>query len=447
MSVSLYLGLPGDGKSMSGMRRLETVLTTTQNWVVTNLPVEIGELQFYLRERYGGRDFDCARRVVLLEQRQVRKFWLIRGDGWRLVDIEDSAWAQNQFPSLQKVYRYKPDTSGRDVRRTPIEELTPAGVARLVEAGEVEEGDLGALELGSDYEIDEAQNFWPARSFQTTPRGLLFYMSQHRHVGGKVTNDNLTFITQKESQLEKVIRSLVMEFWVFRNMGQRRRLGFRLPGLFGYACYNDPPSSVGAQYQGIGTFRMDVEGLAKCYRTADGVGVGGPTMAGDAGKKKPGRSWVWAVVIFLVLLAAAIAAPGVITKLVATVLGRSTKVAAVKATNAVAGVQAVPRANVPVRARRERGGPEDPKPGDVYLAGALRGKLGWTVTLTDGSDWGPEQIVRAREAGGNLLSVQLEDGRVISWGGRVGRTNAPAGVLLGDHEKRIAIPGRMRRVQ
>src|SRR6185503_9585554 len=97
------------------------------------------------------------------------------------------------------------------------------------QSGDVEQRDLGKLRLGAVYVIDECQNFWPSRSYQTTPKGLPFYLTQHRHVG-----DDCVFITQKETQVEKVVRNLVAEFWVFKNIGLRRRLGFRLPGMFGY---------------------------------------------------------------------------------------------------------------------------------------------------------------------------------------------------------------------
>jgi len=86
MSVVMYLGLPGDGKSLSGVKRLVKELKETDRTIVTNLPVEMGELQSYLKAEFGS-DFNCMSRVEILEQGQVRKFWLYRGNGWRLVDV------------------------------------------------------------------------------------------------------------------------------------------------------------------------------------------------------------------------------------------------------------------------------------------------------------------------------------------------------------------------
>lgn len=310
MPVVMYLGLPGDGKSMSGVRRLESILATDKRCVVTNLPLEMGELSGYLQRKYG-TDFDCASRVVILEQSQVRKFWLIRPDGWRLIDIAEGAYAQNVHPDLSKVYRWLPGPALDGASRLDLSTMDPVQVNLLVKSGAVEVGDC----MGCVYIIDEAQNFWPARSYQTTPKGLLFYLSQHRHCG-----DDCVFITQKEGQVEKTIRNLVAEYYVFRDLGKRRRLGFRLPSVFGYTCFNDPPSGQGSQYVSFGTFRMDKSGLAQCYRTADGVGVGGPVQKGDVGQQRAGKSWVWAVVLVVALVGGLIAAPGVSARLLSKAL-------------------------------------------------------------------------------------------------------------------------------
>ena len=73
MAVAMYLGLPGDGKSMSGVRKVVAVLTQGSRYVITNLPLEMGELRDYLIREYGS-DFNCMTRDVCLDHRQVRKF-------------------------------------------------------------------------------------------------------------------------------------------------------------------------------------------------------------------------------------------------------------------------------------------------------------------------------------------------------------------------------------
>lgn len=433
--IALYLGLPGDGKSMSGMRRLVATLSETTRYVITNLPVELGELESYLWKVYGNT-FECRRRVVLLEQDQVRKFWLVRADGWRMLDIPEESYARNCFPSLQCVYRWRAVTGS--VRRDDLSTLGESDVLRLVEAGEVEVGDVGALGLSADYLIDEAQNFWPARSFQTTPKGLLFYLSQHRHVG-----DNCVFITQKEGQVEKTIRNLVMEFWVFRNMGQRKRLGFWLPGVFGYTCFPESPSALGAQYSAIGTFRMDVNGLAPCYRTADGVGVGGPTMVADTGRKRRGWTWRTAVLIGAIIVFAIVLAPGALTKLLSHVflsMHDKTNFKGLPAGTNVARYDVVtnspsqpsasvvpafrfPEPKIIIRKERERFSTND-----AIIAGAFRGRDGWFVTLRDGRNLNPGDYWKAHEFSGELSWVELEqNGQRASWISKPSEDAAPQG--------------------
>jgi len=421
MAISLYLGLPGDGKSMSGVRKLVSVLTQGGRYVVTNLPMELGELESYLNVNFpkvGGWG-EVYRRVVVMPQSAVRKFWLYRADGWRLVDLADEDWSRNQFPSLQRVFRWK--CSDGYEKRGDIESMSCDEVFRFVRSGEIEEGDLGRLKLEACYIIDEAQNFWPARSYQTTPKGLLFYLSQHRHVG-----DDCVFITQKESQVEKVVRNLVMEFWVFRNLGQRKRLGFKLPNVFGFSCYMEPPSGQGAQYQSIGTFRMDTAGLAKCYRTADGVGVGGPTMEADATRVRSGPSWRWAVGIFVVLCVVAGWLPGGLSKVLERLLLGEKKVPVVT-TNQVAGVvksgfeKPVERVVITNVVLREVVVVTNvvgvPKTNTVRIVSAMKVGSGWHVVLSDGRQVGPDQFYRSIETSfSGLQGIELERGSgLLRW--------------------------------
>jgi len=414
MSVSLYLGLPGDGKSMAGMRKVVDWLCTTDGYVVTNLPIEMGELQSYLRERHG-KDVDCLRRVILLGQEQVRKFWLIRGDGWRLIDIEERDYSNNQYPSLQRVYRWRPGVGSPE----PCEGLHLAEVEPHLQDGTMEEGDLGTLKLACLYVIDESQNFWPARSFQTTPKGLLFYLSQHRHCG-----DECVFITQKEAQVEKTVRNLVLEFWVYRNLGQRRRMGFKLPGLFGYACYDQPPSTQGAQFIGCGTFKMDTAGLANCYRTADGVGVGGPSMVADVGRRRGGLSWRWVAVPLVLILLAAYFGPGWLVGGIRSAVMRATGTTPVVMTNSLEArvpaplfvVTSAPPAEVrpapveiklEVKPERTAAKVREVWTNNPGIVGSFKTADGWFVVLSDGRELSPLDIYRARGGEMGLVGVQL----------------------------------------
>jgi len=418
VSVSLYLGLPGDGKSMSGVRRVVETLTISDRTVVTNLPLEVGELETYLRLKY--KLYDATDRITLLTQEQVRKFWLIRGRGWRLVDLADDDWSKNKFPSLQRVFRYVPSYDVLAKRRA-LETLSQADIDELIRDGSVEEGDLGKEKLGCLYVIDECQNFWPARSYQSTPKGLLFYLSQHRHVG-----DDCCFITQKESQVEKTIRNLVSEFWVYRRLGTRRRMGFRLPDVFGYACYNEPPGLVGSQYQAIGTFRMDVNGLAPCYRTADGVGVGGATMVADVGSRKKGVSWMVAVVLLVLFLVGVALLPMGLGKVIGGfLLGAGASVGSNMVHTAVVPV-AVQESNVvkagveqPVVSRPVRMPVKSPSVSTNWVKGAYRAGDGqWHVVLSNGRRLGPGLYRRVVEDDNHrLLYVESIEGEMVYYGG------------------------------
>jgi len=415
MSVCLYLGLPGDGKSMAGMRRIVDWLTTTEGYVMTNLPVEMGELSSYLYTLgFHRQSAEVSRRVTILAEKEVRKFWLYRPYCWRLVDLQDHEWSLNRYPSLQKLYRWR---EGYEGERQQVAEMAEEQVKEQTRLANMEQGDMGELKLSCLYVIDECQNFWPARSYQNTPKGLLFYLSQHRHVG-----DECVFITQKEAQVEKTIRNLVLEFWVYRNLGQRRRLGFKLPGMFGYACYDQPPSSQGAQFIGCGTFKMDTKGLAACYRTADGVGVGGSTMKADVGRKRSGLAWQWALVVFGLILLGVYFAPrainGLVKKWLLPAMDYGAAAVVANVTNTPVAIPLLPvtppsmTETVIVHAVKHQAAAvvEVAKPdwtNSPSIVGSLRTDVGWWVSLSDGRTLGPEDYFQVRSAGGGVSEVQL----------------------------------------
>jgi len=416
MAVVMYLGLPGDGKSVSGVRRLIDELGSSSRTIVTNLPLEIGELETYSRQEFG-RDCDVRRRVVLLDESQVRKFWLIRGQGWRLIDLPDGQYKQNQFPDLSKTYRWLPGDGHPEREDLAVMLAKGVPLPEDVETGTVE---------GCLYIIDECQNFWPARSFQSTPPGLLFYLSQHRHLG-----DDLVFITQKESQVEKVVRNLVSEFWVFRNLGRRRRFGFRLPGLFGWACYNEPPSAQGASYAGVGTFKLDIKGVASCYRTADGVGIGGP-LGADVGARKRGLHWGWFIALTILGLALLAMLPGAGAKVLSWALlrkgssevaqasvgkvvplGRSGGVAVVDRgvlVDQVPAAKAVPASNLNDKAEAVvvRG------TNLVRLVGFAGDRWRWSAVLSDGRSVSDQDVERVVWSDRGIAALWIDGGRV-SW--------------------------------
>jgi len=226
-----------------------------------------------------------------------------------------------------------------------------------------------------------------------------------------------------------------MEFWVFRNLGQRKRMGFRLPNVFGYACYDSSPSAVGSSYSAVGSFRMDTVGLAKCYRTADGVGMGGPTMEADATRKrKDGFSWRWAVVLLLLTVYLALQLPGLLAKWGMHVFGvmaspavsgvatnltstlTSTPVVSVVVTQVVREVAAVVRQTNDIPRRKE----VEAWTNSPSIRGAMKTDVGWLVTLSDGRMLGPEDYFQIRVGGAGVLRVQVRPGEPwCGWPGRV----------------------------
>lgn len=333
MPFTMLLGMKGHGKSLTGMRKLYDELRNGRRRIVTNMALELGELRDYLLQTGGPKLADQIKRITILDQKQVRKFWLIRGDGWTLLDITKEQHKQHLYPDLETLYRWVKEKD-RGEERTPLELLTLAQVKPLVESGQVEVSSVSE-QGGVFYLIDEVQMFFRARNWQDIPDSLPFYNEQERKLG-----DDAVFTSQVVDQVEKGLRNLCEEFYVLRNLGRKSKWGFRLPKMFVWMQYSEPPGGLGVRADNIGRFKLDVAGLARCYRTAGGVGINGQGLVADTQSEKPGLHWSVFVGIFLGLMVLFMMVPGAAGKVFSWVLLRSDKkpasVQPVVKTNAVA---------------------------------------------------------------------------------------------------------------
>ena len=205
-------------------------------------------------------------------------------------------------------------------------------------------------------------------------------------------------------------------------------LGFRLPAVFGYSRYNEPPSAQGSQYNAVGTFRLDVQGLAQCYRTADGVGVGGPTMAADTKGRKVGVSWRWAVLLVVLVVSVWALAPGVLANVIyrffGKVAGQGDKLKAVQTNSQHMAIAkaVVQSTNVQSQIVIYTNGPfvlvvVAVNTNRIWLTGAIKTDAGYTLSLSDGRILGPAQVVRVVEDGRGIISAVLPDKTVVDWSG------------------------------
>jgi Zonular occludens toxin (Zot) len=231
--IHFISGKPGAGKSLYCMRLIVDELRRSNRPIVTNLPIKIGELNDYLQDD----PCDVVGRVFLIDDDEMGRFWEFRGSR-KAVYTNDS---------------YK-----------------------------VEADDIGVF-----YVLDELHIKFNARAWASTGKGALFYLSQHRKIG-----DDVICATQSINNVDKQFRSVAQDFTYISNNSKKRLGPFRLPPLFSRSTYLQPKT--GNEIACLtGYFRLDIQGLARCYDTAAGVGVIGRSGA-DTKQKVGGLAWYWA---------------------------------------------------------------------------------------------------------------------------------------------------------
>lgn len=236
MSSYAISGKPGGGKSLYALSLIIKELVETERIVVTNLALKLPELNEYLQKKYPQRNINLFERVQLLDDEQVRKFYLYRGT-LTILDVSKEEWKQSN---------------------------------RLDYSGSTQ---------GVFYVLDEIHVFLNSRAWMETGEGVLFYMSQHRKLG-----DDVVWITQHINNVDKQFKSVTQDYTYVRNF-RKEKFGkyFRRGEGFRRFTYLEPYTSSLQKPVDMVDFKLDAE-LADCYDTAAGIGIRGAN-GGDKGEK------------------------------------------------------------------------------------------------------------------------------------------------------------------
>jgi len=245
-------GLPGGGKSQYALRFVVIPeLVHGTRVIITNLPIKLGNLNEYLQKHYPDKLIDVLTRIRILTDDQLAKFYCYR--------------STTEFDIPIPIKGQRPD------------------FARGVGPGVV-------------YVIDEVQNIFSARNWADTGVDVLYYNSQHRHMG-----DDVYWITQAVNNVDKHFRSVTQDYRYCRNNRLEKVMGiFRRGENFKTYLYREPLPEKGGWARApipddTSTFSLDIE-AANCYDTSGGVGLAGGGQA-DMGARVKGIPWMWFYVV------------------------------------------------------------------------------------------------------------------------------------------------------
>lgn len=351
--IHFLIGKPRNGKSLRAMMHIVEQITTTARDVVTNMVLDLDELQMLLDER--GHGINVRRRIRMLETKeQMRHFWLYR------VGYD-----------LPKPADYE-DKNGGDLDYSPIfrDPRFFVGGAKALEQ-------IGPISLrGTCYVIDEIHTIYPARGWQGTPRHAEFYCSQH----GKL-NDECWFITQNTKLVDPNFYRLAQDFTYCRNHRLLKFGVFKGENKFVAKTYESPVATGNETTLNVDTFKLDLS-VARCYDTSAGVGMPGGGTA-DGGKRAKGvpLKMVWLGLAAVLVCASWFFEKGLGMFLNFTLGGGAKPVAKAPA---VPGA-AVAAAPAPAAAAPSYDQPAAPDPADKVLGMAAgRFCVSW---VADGGEW------------------------------------------------------------
>ena len=152
-------------------------------------------------------------------------------------------------------------------------------------------------DAGVFFVLDEVHIAFNSRAWAETGAEVLYYLSQHRKLG-----DDVICVTQSVANVDKQFRSVAQDFTYIRNLGKEMHGKFRLPARFVRKTYSQPPTgSTAVEPMDIGFFSLDINGIARCYDTAKGVGIHGRSGA-DTRQRPKGIHWAWFIVGLPMLL-------------------------------------------------------------------------------------------------------------------------------------------------
>jgi hypothetical protein len=258
MAIHAISGKPGGGKTMYAVKLILHELLYGSRVIITNLPLHLGEWNVKLQAEAPNKVIDLHYRLRIIDEAMTSYFWTYRpereGYGWvRIPVLSEGQWRAKEKPSYVAVE------------------------------------DMGVM-----YVIDECHNFFNARAWAETGRDVLFYLSQHRHLG-----DTVVWVTQAIMNVDKQFRSVTQDYTYMRNLSKEKHGLFTLPAYFVRKTFGEPagPNSVAME---SGTFKLDVTGLGSLYSTAAGVGIHDRGQ-GDMSERKRGIPW-WVLGVSLPLV-------------------------------------------------------------------------------------------------------------------------------------------------
>ena len=276
MSISVFTGKPGNGKTLTMMHFLAEDIIRTERHVVTNIPIKLPELTEYIERTCEARKIRVPklhRRLTIIDTTEALFFWRFRSGGFVL-----PKW----------------DGKTPDGKVLDEEKLLIQSKDYFSEIGKHE----GAA-VPISYYISEAHRYYNAKRFAKISVIAELYVTHHRHL-----HDEVYFDTQFPKQLSVALRELTEEWHVLRN-DYNRNIGFvKMIPRIRMSSFYDMPSGGEQKPFDKRSIHISENGVADCYESTGALGAIDRALDVEEKKVKKGiglRSFIGLVVLCVVL--------------------------------------------------------------------------------------------------------------------------------------------------
>ncbi|HVU27401.1 MAG TPA: hypothetical protein VHG71_06655 [Verrucomicrobiae bacterium] len=299
-------GKPGDGKGMLSCRFILHELKVSNRPIITDMAIEkapwvsgsesrIGLLH-YLALNNRGRTFDAAERIFRITDSAAPNFFLYRamssrhiktlGDkhlqGYREVTPDDKVLHPDDWRFHNDWKLFVADHKLKDLKDG--KQCVVEWDTRL------------AIASGGHYiNMDECWIKWPARGWNSTAAGILFYCSMVRRFG-----DDCFFQSQRIADVDSILMDRCQKFLVCRNHSRLQFGAFQQFPIFSVAAYDHKPTP-SSDAMSRKFYRIDKKGIGQCYDTSGGVNVAGGVLADSKRKNSGIPFWLLPIVALLCL--------------------------------------------------------------------------------------------------------------------------------------------------
>ena len=106
--INIVVGPPGAGKGLWLIQVVRDILLDTNQTIVSNFVVKLAELNIWFQKNYPDKAIDLHERIRFLELGEIKRYYVIRGNGKQIQGVSKEDEKRNIFPDYDPCKQWSP---------------------------------------------------------------------------------------------------------------------------------------------------------------------------------------------------------------------------------------------------------------------------------------------------------------------------------------------------